>query len=225
MSQIATSFNAHAKQYDAERRKLIPCYDEFYGTAAQLVDFEMKKPQILDLGAGTGLLSSMLLEKYPDGEFTLVDLSEEMLQVAKKRFTEKSNVTYVTADYTNYPFEGPYDAVVSSLSIHHLSAQQKEKLYQTINKLLKPGGIFVNADQALGETAELDALYKQNWKTRIEATDLTAEQLQKAYERTKLDKMSTLSEQLGWLKKADFKDVDCVFKSYSFIVLYGKKKS
>lgn len=40
-------------------------------------------PTILDLGAGTGLYSSLILAKYSKAHITLIDLSEGMLEIAK----------------------------------------------------------------------------------------------------------------------------------------------
>jgi tRNA (cmo5U34)-methyltransferase len=36
--------------------------------------------------------------------------------------------------------------------------------------------------------------------------------------------MSTLAEQLNWLKESGFKDVDCIYKYFNFVVLFGRKK-
>lgn len=52
---------------------------------------------------------------------------------------------------------------------------------------------------------------------------LTRQELDAAYERTKLDKMSTLDNQLNWLQESGFKDVDCVYKYFNFVVLFGRK--
>ena len=83
--------------------------------------------------------------------------------------------------------------------------------------------MFVNADQVLGHTPAVDALYKGDWSHKIENSGLTSEELQAAYERTKLDKMSTLSDQLQWLQESGFVEVDCVYKYYNFVVLLAKK--
>jgi tRNA (cmo5U34)-methyltransferase len=51
------SFNRDAAGYDAMRRRLIPCFDDFYGTALTLIgDWKPQKAlRVLDVGAGTGL--------------------------------------------------------------------------------------------------------------------------------------------------------------------------
>jgi tRNA (cmo5U34)-methyltransferase len=83
--------------------------------------------------------------------------------------------------------------------------------------------VFINADQVLGSTPFLETLYKKDWKRKVENSALTTEDLQSAYERTKLDKMARLEDQLNWLEEAGFSDVDCVYKYFSFVVMFGRK--
>ncbi|MDQ0875565.1 tRNA (cmo5U34)-methyltransferase [Paenibacillus sp. V4I3] len=222
--QITTKFNEIADKYDSQRRKLIPCFDDFYHTASSLVQADHASPRILDLGAGTGLFSSYVINQYPYAKLTLIDLSQSMLDIAKQRFGEtQGNVTYIAEDYSIFETSEPFDCVISSLSIHHLEDQAKHDLYEKIFKLLKPGGVFVNADQVQGSSPFLDQLYRSDWVAKVEATDLTREDLQAAYERTKLDKMAPLDQQLSWLRACGFIDVDCVYKYYNFVVMYARK--
>ncbi|MDF2648194.1 MAG: methyltransferase [Paenibacillus sp.] len=222
--QITTKFNEIAERYDSQRRKLIPCFDDFYQTATSLVQVYHESPRILDLGAGTGLFSSYVLSKHPNAKITLIDLSQSMLDIAKRRFGEtQPYMTYIAEDYSTFETSEPFDCVISSLSIHHLEDQDKHALYERIFKLLKPGGVFVNADQVQGSSPFLDQLYRSDWVAKVEATDLTSEALQAAYERTKLDKMAPLDQQLNWLRACGFIDVDCVYKYYNFVVMYARK--
>lgn len=221
---IKDQFNEIASKYDTQRKKLIPCFDDFYQIAASLVPSGKDAPYILDLGAGTGLFSSLVMKQHPDAKLTLIDLSEGMLDIARQRFGfANPDVTYIAADYTQFEYPHAYDYIISSLSIHHLEDAQKYELYKRIFSLLKPGGVFVNADQVLGSSPFLDNLYRSDWKTKIEATDLTPDALQAAYERTKLDKMAPLDQQLNWLREIGFADVDCVYKYYNFVVMHARK--
>ena len=222
-AEIIKQFNAVAEQYDNQRRKLIPCFKDFYTIASSLATTSTVSPRILDLGAGTGLFSSFIINQFPKASFTLIDISEQMINVAKQRFSNLDNITYIIEDYTNYDQEETYDIIISSLSIHHLTDEQKYKLYNQVFKNLKSGGIFINADQVLGETEVLDQLYKQDWLAKVTATDLTEEELTAAIKRTELDKMATLSSQLSSLNKIGFSHVDCVYKYMNFVVLYAQK--
>ncbi|OZI12101.1 SAM-dependent methyltransferase [Bacillaceae bacterium SAS-127] len=220
--QVLKKFNEHAATYDEQRKKLIPCFDDFYSIPISLIESDKVKPTVLDIGAGTGLFSACLKEKFPQAQLTLIDLSEKMLEVAKQRFKDE-DIDYVTADYTTYKFEQTFDIIISSLSIHHLSDEEKRNLYQDVYTWLNPGGIFINADQVLSHTPSIDSMYKQDWWEKISASGLTPKQLDEARERTKLDRMSTLQQQLDWLTASGFRDVDCVYKYFNFVVLIGKK--
>ncbi len=103
-----------------------------------------------------------------------------------------SNVSYIVDDYTNYVVDNKFDIVVSVLSIHHLADAEKKVLYTNTFDNLRDGGVFINADQILGNSMFIDSMYKMDWKRKVEATELREEDIFSAYERTKLDKMSTL---------------------------------
>lgn len=222
-SDVKEKFNDNASDYDSQRRKLIPCFDDFYSIAVSITETDNVNPDILDIGAGTGLLSSFILGKIPGANMTLIDISEKMIDVAKRRFKDKQNVTYIIADYTKYQFNKKYDIVVSSLSIHHLTDKEKKQLYANIYSILNPNGVFVNADQVLGSTTFIETLYKKDWYFKVVNSGLSEEEIAAAYERTKLDKMATLEDQLTWLKEIGFLDVDCIYKYYNFAVLFGRK--
>ena len=55
---IEEQFNLIAQEYDGNRRKFIPCFDDFYESTTKLIVANIDTPRrVLDLGAGTGLLS------------------------------------------------------------------------------------------------------------------------------------------------------------------------
>ncbi len=224
-SDVKKKFNDNASQYDGQRKKLIPCFDDFYSIAVSIAETnnDNENPSILDIGAGTGLLSSFILDRIPSANLTLIDISEKMIEVAKSRLKDNPAVKYIIDDYTKYQFDKKYDIVASSLSIHHLTDEQKRQLYSSIYSILNQNGVFINADQVLGSTPFIETLYKRDWKYKVENSGLSEDELHSAYERTKLDKMDTLDDQVNWLKEVGFLDVDCVYKYYNFVVMFGRK--
>jgi tRNA (cmo5U34)-methyltransferase len=220
---VKQMFDAAAGEYDRERRQLIPCFDDFYGTALSLIEMDHPSPRILDLGAGTGLFSAFIVQKYPDARLTLIDFSESMLERARRRFAGNPHMQYIAADYTRHSFAETYDAVVSSLSIHHLSHDEKCKLFAAVYGILREGGIFVNADQVQGNTPAADAYYRKRWLEAIRQSGLSEEAIQASIERRKLDVNAKLADQLQWLEEAGFADADCVYKHMDFAVFYGRK--
>ena len=75
---------------------------------------------ILDIGAGSGLLTELVLSSYPNAHITLLDFSEEMLNSAKRSFSNNPNIKYLKEDFIEgqLPKE-EFDLVISSYAIHH----------------------------------------------------------------------------------------------------------
>lgn len=216
-------FSSIADRYDKNRKYLIPCFDDFYSIIVELIIDKYKYAKILDVGAGTGLLTNFIYHVYPDASFTLIDFSEKMLNMAVKRFNNKNNFKYIVADYSSYEFKEKYDVVVSALSIHHLDNPKKIELYNKIFSILNKNGIFINGDQVCGLTDSNEKKYQSNWKNKIENTLINNDEKLAAYERMKIDKPATLNNNLNWLNQAGFNDVDIFYKYYNFCVIYGKK--
>ena len=166
---VKQAFDAAAPGYDGLRRQLIPCFDDFYGAAVDALGFPAgAAPRILDLGAGTGLLAEQVLARWPRARLTLVDLSGDMLERARERFAGRgARVEIRTADYLRDPLGGPYDAVVSALSIHHLPDAGKRALFRRAFAALRPGGRFVDADNVLAPTPRLAARDRALWIARV----------------------------------------------------------
>lgn len=218
-------FNQYASEYDGARRRLIPCFDPFYQTVTDLVPFDReKKMRVLDLGAGTGLLTAMMATPLDNAHFVLVDVAEKMLEQARLRLASFGNrFDYLSENYADGALLGDFDLVVSSLSIHHLEDEQKERLFKEIFQHLKQGGMFINADQVLGETPAIDEVYRNKWLSAVKQSGSSTAEIEAALERMKEDKMSSLSHQLGALKNAQFSMVNCWFQHYSFVVYSGRK--
>lgn len=220
---LKEKFSKGAEEYDQQRKHVIPCMEDLYQVTSDLATVDTPYPKVLDLGAGTGLLTSYLYDRYPKGSFTLLDLSEEMLDIARVRFENAPNFSYVAADYLKYDFEGFFDVVVSSLSIHHLEHQDKKFLYHKVHDHLNPDGIFINADQVLGPHPANEEEYQQNWMDKIEVGSLSESEKRIIYDRMKLDNPAPLEDNLKWLDEIGYQDVDVYYKYYNFVVLYGKK--
>ena len=83
MKNVANQFNKIAEKYDSQRKDLIPAFDDFYKTAINSIHLKNPNPNVLEIGTGTGLLTKMFLEKYPNARMDLVDIAKDMLDIAK----------------------------------------------------------------------------------------------------------------------------------------------
>jgi tRNA (cmo5U34)-methyltransferase len=221
MSTTQIIFDITAPTYDADRAKLIPCFDAFYRRTTDLIAHDAKN--ILDLGAGTGLLSQFVRQWYPSAHIVLADLSEPMLAKARVRFAGDPYVTFEVTDYTTAPINGTYDSIVSALSIHHIDHDSKRALFHKIFRALRTGGTFVNAEQVAGPTPALDAVYKSLWLQQVREAGATPDQIADSLYRQQDDRCASVEDQLDWMREAGFTDADCWFKDNRFAVLAGTR--
>lgn len=230
MLSAGALFDAAAPDYDGARRKLVPGFDGFYGAAVESIPFDRDEPlRVLDLGAGTGLLSAMVAGRFPSSRVTLVDVSVEMLRVARRRFAgEPGRFEFRVMDHARKPLPGRprgYDLVVSALSIHHLTNGDKRELFEKVYRALANGGWFVNADQVLGPTPEAEREYQAGWLRRVREAGVSDEDLAAALIRMKADKNTTLEAQMAWLRDAGFGSVEHAYEDGRFAVYGGLKGS
>jgi tRNA (cmo5U34)-methyltransferase len=222
---LRESFDAIALRYDEHRRWIIPDFGGFYAAAVRAAISSKEAPSILDIGAGTGLLSGLLLEAYPGAAITLMDISEKMLEVARKHFEGRQRVRFLVADYRQADLGSPFDIISSALSIHHLEKEEKRELYRRAFTSLGEGGVFVNADEVAGESEEIHRENLAYWDDFLLGGPFgegEARAIMKRRER--FDRMEKLSVQLGWLEEIGFSDVDVPYKNRSFAVFTGRKK-
>lgn len=220
---VSRLFDRGAPRYDATRRQLVPCFDDFYGAVLDLLPVVKNLPlRVLDLGAGTGLLAALIAASYPQAHITLIDLAPEMLRRAAERFEEiPERVTLCVADMVKTPLGGPYDAIVSALALHHLDDGQKRGVFARVARSLAAGGVFVNAEQVLGPTPAVERAYHAHWLRAVRARGVSEADLDTALERMQADRCASLSDQLKWLAAAGLVDVACWYQWGRFAVYTG----
>ncbi len=221
---VKEQFNLVAREYDANRKKFIPCFNDYYENTTRFIVSNIEKPKrVLDLGAGTGLLSYFWYRECPFAEYVLVDIADEMLNVARKRFDGIDNVSYQVMDYSKELPSGDFDVIASALSIHHLDDADKQKLFAKIYDKLPSGGLFVNYDQFCGEQAEISEWVNSYWESQLATSGLTAHDIELWRERQKLDRECSVGEEIKMLRDSGFKIVECVYSYQKFSVIVAIK--
>lgn len=221
---IKEQFNLIAGEYDKNRKKFIPYFNDFYHTTTEFIASNIDTPkQIIDLGAGTGLLTYFWYQFFPDSEYVLVDIADEMLNVAKQRFAGIENIVYRTEDYYRTLPAVAFDTVISALSIHHLENHDKASLFSKIYDKLPHGGLFVNYDQFCTGQPALDRRMNAFWENKLVANELTQQDIARWKERRKLDRECSVEKEIDMLRHCGFKIVQCVYSYLKFSVIIAIK--
>ncbi|MGH2731225.1 MAG: class I SAM-dependent methyltransferase [Actinomycetota bacterium] len=123
----------------------VPAFDELQDQVAIATE-SIVATRILELGTGTGETTRRVLTRHPDARLTGIDISEEMLASARRTLPAEKIEGLLVQGIENPLPEGPFDLVISALTIHHLDAPGKADLFHRLAHVLRSGGRFVMGD-------------------------------------------------------------------------------
>jgi tRNA (cmo5U34)-methyltransferase len=220
-----------------DRRKLIPLFEVQEELTKRLIRGSGREiRRFVDLGAGDGDFTELVMDLYPESSCIMVDFSEPMIDAAEERLAAKRDRwEYMRADLSTptwldaIPSGERYDAVVSRLTIHHLPDDRKRALYRESFDLLEPGGLFLNWEHvATGGLAE--GLFDEYFRERMLEAELERpdprppEEVMRAYDDAHDDDILCDPEiQCEWLREIGFERVDVYFKVPELAIFGGVK--
>ncbi|MFX1314198.1 MAG: GNAT family N-acetyltransferase [Promethearchaeota archaeon] len=223
--KIKDHFEGISFAYDNIIPKLVPYYNEMLTALINSIPFETHQQiKIVDLGSGTGNLSVLISSQFPNSKLTLIDISQNMIEFAKKKMSNVNNVEFLVEDFNSLSFTTKYDVIISSLALHHLRSDEDKvnfytKIYDTLNK----GGVFYNLDNIQGSNNYLQGIYIKEW-TAFLKNNYSVDEIEKILiDHYREDCPAVLFNQLKWLDNIGFKYVDVIWKCYYFAVYGGVK--
>jgi tRNA (cmo5U34)-methyltransferase len=218
----------------------VPGRDELVAALACLAPFGRDESfHALDLGCGDGVVAAVLLDCYPNASMTALDGSAGMRAAAMRRLgrfgdrVEVEDFRLASSDWLDALDSAGF--VVSSLALHHLSADEKRALYGEIGRRISPHGALVVADIIEPQVPGARELFAATWdraadeqSRAVEGGTRLAEKFEEAewnYYRfpDPADRPSGLFEQLGWMTEAGFPVVDCFWMRAGHAVYGGYK--
>jgi len=157
---MASFFASRAAGYERHMQANVEDFDSFYRGIADALPPQPAAPDVLDLGIGTGLELDRLFERFPDARVTGIDLSSEMLdELARKDRPWHASLHLIRESFLELDLgQSVYDAVISSMALHHWVPDVKRALYGRIRAALRRGGTFVNADYVASQGESMERL-------------------------------------------------------------------
>jgi SAM-dependent methyltransferase len=133
MTQDTTWTVAMAEVYD---RMMGPVTFQPYADRLAALARELRPKRVLELAAGTGIVTAGLVEALPEAAVTATDLNDGMVAYGSGRVPGAS---WRTADAQDIPFpDGSFDLVVCAFGV--MFFPDKQRAFNEIARVLAPGG-------------------------------------------------------------------------------------
>ncbi|UOE50196.1 class I SAM-dependent methyltransferase [Mucilaginibacter sp. SMC90] len=142
---MAANFDNSAWFYDRLSRLV-------YGKAlvnsqVYLLNFVPVNSTILIAGGGTGWILDELTKIHPAGlQITYVEISANMLALSKKRTTGQNEVVFINDAVENVKLTAGFDVVITPFLFDNFVNETVDNVFNHLHNLLKPGGLWLNAD-------------------------------------------------------------------------------
>ena len=123
--------------------------------------------RVLDLGCGPGSTILPILNAFPDATVIGIDMDPLLLALARARLAKYGErARCIEADLRDSAWPqsvpAPVDAVISATALHWLTAEQLANVYRQLRTLLRPGGIFLNADHLPSNSPGVQDYWQQH---------------------------------------------------------------
>ena len=235
-------------RWDRMQARHIPRRTERFETIVRLIKATQPHvTRVLDLGCGTGSLMLTIHTAFPAADITGIDFDPTMLWLARARCARLGSRARIELLDLRDPawlqsITVPVDAVVSATALHWFTAGELAVLYRQIAGILKPGGMFLNADHAGSDVltiqtewererdamlAQEDAFHNETWEefwaAFAQALNLDIDEIRKrvigGWEGG-IEEGLPLAWHFDKLREAGFVDVDCFWRC-AYDAIYG----
>jgi len=153
---VARHFSDAASHYDAWATAQARIAQ---GLVSRLPD-GLRPRRVVDLGCGTGLLSALLLTRFPEAAFIGLDMAQGMVEACRRRWSGLARAQFLVGDAENPAFCPIAADLITLGCVIQWFARPEETLRRWIDALA-PGGAIACAILLRGSFGELDAAYRR----------------------------------------------------------------
>ncbi|HTF08203.1 MAG TPA: class I SAM-dependent methyltransferase [Asanoa sp.] len=141
---------AWQESWDRQQEAFLPVREERFTAMLDIVEAVAgPAPRVLDLAGGTGSISLRTLRRFPRGTTTLVDVDPVLLTIARASLDDRTAIVSADLRAPSWTADLPhdaYDAVLSTTALHWLDQDRLAALYGEVARIIRPGGVLINAD-------------------------------------------------------------------------------
>jgi ubiquinone/menaquinone biosynthesis C-methylase UbiE len=111
---------------------------------------DLSEKRILDVGCGTGTLAALIKQAHPAANVVGLDGDPQILEIARaKARNQKLEIQFDQGMSFELPYpDESFDVVCTSMMLHHLTRDDKQKTALEMYRILRPGGKLFGADFA-----------------------------------------------------------------------------
>jgi len=230
------AFEKFARVYDLFMEE-VP-YEEWVDYIERIFEMnQLSVKTLLDLGCGTGTMSVLFAQK--NYEVIGIDLSEDMLSVAKEKSIAKElDILYLNQDMTEFELYGTVDAIISVCDSLNYILKEDDllKTFELVNNYLNADGLFIFdlntefkfrdslSDNTFATTFESEAYVWENFydaeeKTNVYCVNFFEKQkdseLYERFEEVHYQRCYSTEEVVGLLTKSGLKILN-IYKAFTF---------
>lgn len=184
--------------------------------------------EVLDVGCGGGNYTLRLLQRLPNLNVTLLDLSQRMLDRAVQRIQPQTTGTVraLQADMRELDLgQQRFDIILASAVLHHLRAENEWRMvFQKFYNALKPGGSVWIYDLVESPIPEVQDLLWRRYGEYLTSVKDEAYRDETYGRILKEDTPRPVLFQLDLLREAGFREVDILHKNTCFAAFGAVKR-
>jgi len=142
---MSANFNNSAWFYDKLSRLVFG--RAIINAQVYLLQYIPENANILIVGGGTGWLLDEITKLQASGlTIAYVEVSSKMTALSKKRNIGHNRVTFINEAIEDADLHPGFDTVITPFLFDNFTEQTLQKVFKSINVLLKPGGLWLNCN-------------------------------------------------------------------------------